>query len=618
MVLLVQGTVDDMRQAHGLLRVVPVTMLARWCFRLATVVAVPYEGIGRWVGSVAGPGLDPVLLPNRIPAYLPDQEDDGSPTLVQTPYAIFVGSLSPWQGLDVLIEAVGSERWPDGVRLAVVGDGPERWRVQGRAEDGVTWLGHLPPRQARPLLRGALCSVSPKAASTMTDSGWSPFKLLEALDEEVPYIASDVPGQREFVQEHGGGVLVTPDDPEELARTVARLHTDDLLRARLRAQASESRNHLGWGEDVETFSRALGGDRTSRRTVPSSQPPGELQAFTPYGVEGASPRIRVHEWVEWTGVHARIYPYVPARSNSMADVVGHTPQAMASELRFRRLARGRIEGTVMVNRRLTPFGAGRLEAEILQRAEWSVYDFDDAMWLGSPTRLTDHRAKWEQSVRHADRVVAGSAYLAERAAEYSDQVQVIPSCVDPGAYDVVRDRDGGAPFTAVWVGSPATEKYLWEIETALVRAHQATGLRLVVISAGSAPLGRLDAFTRRVPWSTETVAADLADAHVGLMPLPDDPWSRGKCAYKLLQYGAARLPVVGSPVGANNEVLQRLGGWAATTQEEWLQSLRVLHDLPTASRDEAGRRARSGVEQHYSFAAWEAAWTAAITPGAVT
>jgi glycosyltransferase involved in cell wall biosynthesis len=165
---------------------------------------------------------------------------------------------------------------------------------------------------------------------------------------------------------------------------------------------------------------------------------------------------------------------------------------------------------------------------------------------------------------------------------------------------------------AVWLGSPSTEPFLCHIAPALLAEHRRSGLRLRVISAGTAPLGDLDAMTDRVAWAPSVAERTLASADVGLMPLPDDPWTRGKCGYKLLQYAAAGLPVIGSPVGVNNEVLRELGGLGATTTAEWADALRLVVDGSEDERAAMGARALSGVEREFSFRRWADEWRRAV------
>jgi glycosyltransferase involved in cell wall biosynthesis len=163
-----------------------------------------------------------------------------------------------------------------------------------------------------------------------------------------------------------------------------------------------------------------------------------------------------------------------------------------------------------------------------------------------------------------------------------------------------------------WLGSPATERYLLGVADALLAAHERTGAVLRVVSAGDASLGPLDRIVERVAWRSDSWRESLATFDVGIGPLPDDPFTRGKCAYKLLQYAAAGVPVVGSPVGANAAAVERLGGVAATTVAQWTDAL--VDVLTGTATDRAGMASRglAGVREHYSFAAWAPVWSRAV------
>jgi glycosyltransferase involved in cell wall biosynthesis len=212
----------------------------------------------------------------------------------------------------------------------------------------------------------------------------------------------------------------------------------------------------------------------------------------------------------------------------------------------------------------------------------------------------------------ADTVIAGSTVIAEWANAYNSNVVLIPSCVDPGKYNAKQDWSVNEPPRVVWLGSPSTEQYLVSITAPLLEIRRRLGARLIVISAGSATLGPLDAMTTRVPWSEDLVGRILATGDVAVAPLIDTPYARGKCAYKVLQYAAAGLPVVGSPVGSNARALDRLGGTQAHSQSDWVDALFHILTAPQSERAEAGTRARSGVDQHYSFRAWEGRWLEAV------
>jgi glycosyltransferase involved in cell wall biosynthesis len=241
-----------------------------------------------------------------------------------------------------------------------------------------------------------------------------------------------------------------------------------------------------------------------------------------------------------------------------------------------------------------------------------VYDFDDAIYVGSGSavrRIWSEKKAWQRSVEAADVVIAGSDVLAESASAIRSDVVLIPSCVEPSNYRVKQDYEIHGHPVAVWIGTPSTERFLSGIADALLSLHRRWGLRVRVISAGSASLGVLDPIIDRIQWNVDTFVHHLASADLGIMPLPNTLFERGKCAYKLLQYGATGLPSVGSPVGANVQALSRIGGISAvTTNRGWEKSISSIIEAGAVDRAAMGAASRRGVEDHYSYKSWADVW----------
>ncbi|MFJ6429417.1 MULTISPECIES: hypothetical protein [Microbacterium] len=335
-----------------------------------------------------------------------------------------------------------------------------------------------------------------------------------------------------------------------------------------------------------------------------------LHTYTSYGRSAGSARVRVFDWLDRVDVPAVAHTYLDGATNSARSLLKSPPRLLAAEGRLRRMPSG--DASVLISRQASPLSRGGVERRLLRNARIGVYDVDDALHLDRRGPFPK-AAIWRAAVTAADVVIAGNAALAEAAGRFNHNVTVIPSCVDPADYTRKMRFEIGETPRAVWIGSPATERYLRDIESALVRAHEETGMRLTVISAGDAELGPLDAIVDRVAWSPQTFGAALADADLGLMPTPDSAWARGKCGYKLLQYGAAGLPMMGDPVGVNAEILRRGDGVAPQGAAEWADALVGFFSESANRRRERGEAGNRTVRDHYSFAAWETAWRQAVT-----
>lgn len=330
-----------------------------------------------------------------------------------------------------------------------------------------------------------------------------------------------------------------------------------------------------------------------------------------YGVTGSSARVRIHDWLNFLDVAAVHHDYLGGSENALGTVVRGLPRLARAESSLRRLTTEVSKSTLLMSREASPFSNGKIESSLLSGARRSIYDFDDAVFDTNPRGLKKLWSKakvWTAAMRTADVVIAGNEYLAEHAAKLRNDVVVIPSCVNPADYLPKSDYALAEVPTLVWMGSPATEPYLRQITQPLLAIHKERRIRLLVVSAGGRSLGELDQIVQRLEWSSQSFGCVLAHADIGIMPLDNSVYSRGKCAYKLLQYGATGLPAVGSPVGANRAVLEATGGHCATTVDEWERSLRDLIASSDADRAALGRRAREVISKKYSFGHWSEVW----------
>jgi len=297
------------------------------------------------------------------------------------------------------------------------------------------------------------------------------------------------------------------------------------------------------------------------------------------------------------------------------DLLSHPAAFLRAEVTTRALARQGL-GRLLVHREASPIGRGRTEQRLLRRAELAVYDFDDALQHdlghGRAAALFPKARKVLAACGAADRVLAGNDYLADYAAQWCDDVRVIPSCVRPQAYSPKTNFVIADPPRVVWVGSRSTERELAAIADALLELNRRTGARLLVIGYAHGDLGPLEDIIDRRAWVEGGPERWLAEGDLGIMPLLDIPYNRGKCGYKLLQYAAAALPMVASPVGVNTKILASTAMACATSDDEWLDAMQALIALSSDSREACGRKAREVIERQFSFDAWESRWMSAV------
>ena len=205
-----------------------------------------------------------------------------------------------------------------------------------------------------------------------------------------------------------------------------------------------------------------------------------------------------------------------------------------------------------------------------------IFDFDDAIFLKSNGKISAVRAKrFDKTVTLCDQVWAGNDYLAERTQTSNQNVIVLPTAIDMAQYQGVSTKPKDT-IDLVWIGSTSTSKYLKEILPALEQAAQLEPrLRLKIIADFSLQSDTLTILA--VPWQQDTESTELQSAHIGIAPMPDTPWTRGKCALKVLQYMASRLPVISSPVGVNEVIIEhQKNGLLASSQQQWVDAILTL------------------------------------------
>lgn len=334
--------------------------------------------------------------------------------------------------------------------------------------------------------------------------------------------------------------------------------------------------------------------------------PIKVLALTKYGRVGASSRMRswqYHPWFERAGIQ------VTAQALLSDEQLGDRYQRGAyrsSDLmraytaRLRAMQRRQEFDVVWIEKEALPWVPVCLE-RVLLRGTAYVLDYDDAIFHNYDL----HRWGWvrrgfgrrlDKLMATARLVVGGNGYLAQRARDAgAPWVEVIPTVIDLDRYVVRPNRPEGVP-TVVWIGSPSTSRYLSELATPLATLAQRIPFKLRVIGVELEIKG---VEVECIPWTEASEVAAIAECDVGVMPLSDSPWERGKCGYKLIQYMACGLPVVASPVGVNIEIVKEgENGWLAGTADDWVERLQHLL-TDQAARERMGQAGRAKVEASY-------------------
>ncbi len=333
-------------------------------------------------------------------------------------------------------------------------------------------------------------------------------------------------------------------------------------------------------------------------------------ALVPYPADRApGQRYRIEQWaplLRRAGVQVTLSSFLSRRGMDLLYEPGHVAAKAQEVLRgyLKRLADALLPGPVdviFVYREAALLGPAWIEWFLALRRPL-VFDFDDAIYLGDTSqanawsRRLKSVTKVETICRAARHVTVGNEFLAGYARDRAREVTVIPSTIDTDAYEI-RPRARNRVPVIGWTGSVTTVPYLAALAPALRRLRERQRFELRVIGA-SIEIEGLE--VRCLPWRAETEPDDLRALDVGLMPLPDDEWSRGKCGMKALQYMALGIPPVVSPVGVNTAIVRDgVNGFCAGTEEEWIDRIALLlEDEPL--RRSLGQEARRTVEDAYS------------------
>lgn len=336
--------------------------------------------------------------------------------------------------------------------------------------------------------------------------------------------------------------------------------------------------------------------------------PVHVSGLTAYPLSAASARVRIGDFRPFLREQEVELTHHPALSDAeyallKSDASPLRKAAVLTRSALRAAREQRADCLLMVQRLLllTPLPG------IDPPRHVDVYDIDDALFVGSPADV-NRRFQWVKqerwraasTMRRARLVIAANPFLAEHARALNRRVEVIPSCVDPAAQPL-REHTDSDVVRIGWIGSHTTVEYLRPILPVLARiSEDGRAARLIVIGGDTGV--RADWIEHR-PWSLARQARDLADLDIGIMPLPDSAWARGKSGYKLLQYFAAGVPAVASPVGINAELVADGRGLTATSEAEWTSALLSLA-RSGAERQQRGALSRAYAEANYSYQRW--------------
>ena len=275
--------------------------------------------------------------------------------------------------------------------------------------------------------------------------------------------------------------------------------------------------------------------------------------------------------------------------------------------RLKDVSRANDFDIIFIHRDALLLGSTYFEKRFRKSKAKLVYDFDDSIWLGDTSdankklRWLKYPGKIAKIISISDMVFAGNKYLANYASYYNSNIKIVPTTIDTEEYKrYPSSRRTDGKIAIGWTGSITTIKHFEFAIPILTKLKEKYGDKLVIKVIGDKNYVHKDLDIKGQGWSKENEISELSSFDIGIMPLPDDEWTKGKCGLKGLQYMALGIPAIMSPVGVNTEIIKDgVNGFLADKEAEWVEKISFLIDHEK-ERNQMGDEARKTILEHYS------------------
>lgn len=334
-----------------------------------------------------------------------------------------------------------------------------------------------------------------------------------------------------------------------------------------------------------------------------------ILAFSRYEQLGASSRLRLYQYLPYlkdAGIDVTVAPFFG--DDYIRGLYGNNVSTFAVFkayiIRLIYMLKVRNFDLVWVEKEMLPWIPDWIELGLFPASVPLVVDYDDAVFHRYD-QCQSSLIRWllgnkiDAIMRRANLVIPGNSYLADHARQAGAKwVEILPTVVDTTRYHLASGPNS-KQVTIGWIGSPATAHYLKLIAPALLEVVKIRNVRLVAVGANANQLEGLPIDV--VTWTEESEVEQIQYFDIGIMPLPDEPFERGKCGYKLIQCMACGKPVVATPIGANAQIVRDgVEGFWALSQADWVSVLTRLID-DSSLRVRMGEAGRTRVENTYSL-----------------
>lgn len=337
--------------------------------------------------------------------------------------------------------------------------------------------------------------------------------------------------------------------------------------------------------------------------------------LVPYPTEGASNRLRIEQYfpsLKLKNIKCRIRPFISKnfykilyfRGNNLLKFYYFVIDTINRLIDLMRVTQYDL---VFIHREAYPIGPPFFEYIIAKLNKPIIYDFDDAIFLPNVSQVNNFIERFKlpskiaKIISLSSYVIAGNEYLKDFVLRYNKKVSVLPTCIDTEKYKnmdyAIKDQK---QIMIGWIGSKTTEGFLHDKEPVFkTLAKKYTAIKFIFIGTEYEIEGLPQLSCKK--WSIATELEDIRNFDIGIMPMPENKWTKGKCGFKAILYMSMGIPTVCSPVGVNKEIIKDgENGFLAATEEEWIKKLSSLIENPTL-RQKIGSAGRKTVEERYSL-----------------
>lgn len=322
-------------------------------------------------------------------------------------------------------------------------------------------------------------------------------------------------------------------------------------------------------------------------------------------------------FLESNGVSCELSNIISEKQDAFIYQSGHlvgkffTFSVKSRIIRLQDILKANKYDTIFVNREAMLTRSTFFERYFAKSRARLIFDFDDAIWKHNVSEANKRFAwlknpsKTDRIIGLADIVIAGNQYLADYASSFAKNIRIIPTTINTDEYLPPSRKNEDHQVCIGWSGSITTIQHYKSILPVLYNLKEKYGSRIIFKLIGDEKFTDDKLGLQGIRWHKDSEVKDLSEFDIGIMPLPDDEWAKGKCGLKGLQYMALETPTLMSPVGVNSEIINDgVNGYLPIDENDWIEKLSLLIESAEL-RKKLGKAARETVVEKYSFNAWK-------------